>query len=247
MKNTETMINDLFTRMDNWRHLPSYQLERRSDLFFSLYLPEVLTEKLFTVRKELIPEFPIRIGTINENKLESNQSTKIDYFALSSDGYTAILIELKTDHASITNEQTRNLLSSSKKDFVDLLKGVIQIFKSGNLNSIRRRKYLYLLEQLDNLEQISMPPELKQIISNNTLHGITKASEGLKIISKVNKTIPVYIVPFKNIVTDNDIKIITFKDFQEIIERNNYNDLVSKCFYKSLSNWEDKQAGNPDK
>ena len=25
-------------RMDAWRHLPKYQLERRSDLFFSLYL-----------------------------------------------------------------------------------------------------------------------------------------------------------------------------------------------------------------
>ena len=35
-------IDTLFDRMDAWRHLPSYQLERRADLFFSLYLPEVL-------------------------------------------------------------------------------------------------------------------------------------------------------------------------------------------------------------
>lgn len=37
----------LFDRMDNWRHLPSYQLERRADLIFSLYLPEVLVAKLY--------------------------------------------------------------------------------------------------------------------------------------------------------------------------------------------------------
>ena len=38
-------INHLFDQMDKWRHLPSYQLERRIDLFFSLYLPQVLEEK----------------------------------------------------------------------------------------------------------------------------------------------------------------------------------------------------------
>ena len=39
------MIDRLFDRMDRWRHLPSYQLERRADLFFSLYLPEVLQKR----------------------------------------------------------------------------------------------------------------------------------------------------------------------------------------------------------
>ncbi len=39
-------IDTLFNRMDAWRHLPNYQLERRADLFFSLYLPEVLEAKL---------------------------------------------------------------------------------------------------------------------------------------------------------------------------------------------------------
>ena len=37
-------INHLFDQMDKWRHLPSYQLERHIDLFFSLYLPQVLEE-----------------------------------------------------------------------------------------------------------------------------------------------------------------------------------------------------------
>ena len=39
-------IDTLFNRVDAWRHLPNYQLERRADLFFSLYLPEVLKAKL---------------------------------------------------------------------------------------------------------------------------------------------------------------------------------------------------------
>ena len=31
-------VNILFERLENWRHLPNYQLERRTDIFFSLYL-----------------------------------------------------------------------------------------------------------------------------------------------------------------------------------------------------------------
>ena len=57
-------IDTLFNRMDAWRHFPNYQLERRADIFFALYLPEVLEAKLgFAVRPELAPEFPVRIGT----------------------------------------------------------------------------------------------------------------------------------------------------------------------------------------
>ena len=74
-------IDVLFDRMDAWRHFPSYQLERRADLFFSLYLPEVLEAKLgFSVADLLVPEFPARIGTIYPEN-PSNQSYKIDYVA----------------------------------------------------------------------------------------------------------------------------------------------------------------------
>lgn len=38
-------INDLFDNLDTWRHLPAYQLERCADIFFSLYLPDLLLNK----------------------------------------------------------------------------------------------------------------------------------------------------------------------------------------------------------
>ena len=81
MKQYET----IFDLMDAWRHFPNYQLERRADLFFSLYLPEVLEAKLgFPVAAEIVPEFPVRIGTIYPN-IPIDKSYKIDYFVLSAD------------------------------------------------------------------------------------------------------------------------------------------------------------------
>lgn len=54
-------IDTLFNRMDAWRHLPNYQLERRADLFFSLYLPEVLEAKLGFLVGDTIITVPNRM------------------------------------------------------------------------------------------------------------------------------------------------------------------------------------------
>ncbi len=59
------LVTQLFDRMDTWRHLPSYRLEPRADLFFSLYLPAALEARLgYAIHPELIPEFPVRIGGV---------------------------------------------------------------------------------------------------------------------------------------------------------------------------------------
>jgi len=79
-------VAELFDRMDEWRHFPGYQRERHADIYFSLYLPEVLEAKLgVTVRPELAPEFTVRIGAIDPHD-QANQSKKIDYLALSAVG-----------------------------------------------------------------------------------------------------------------------------------------------------------------
>lgn len=77
-------IETIFQRMDDWRHLPDYRLERRADLFFSLYLPAVLEAGLgYPVLAQMLPEFPVRIGTIYPD-VPTHKSYKVDYLALSA-------------------------------------------------------------------------------------------------------------------------------------------------------------------
>jgi hypothetical protein len=57
-------INDIFDNLDDWRHLPAYQLERRADIFFSIYLPELLEQHYGFEIEGLVPEFPLRSRTI---------------------------------------------------------------------------------------------------------------------------------------------------------------------------------------
>ena len=69
----------MFANLDAWRHLPSYQLERRADVFFSLYLHEVLEAELgVELEPTLIPEFPIKRDLVLAVD-PSGLSVKVDY------------------------------------------------------------------------------------------------------------------------------------------------------------------------
>ena len=55
----EKLLNKLFETLDDWRNLPAYQLERRADVFFAIYLDEIIKGKF----NDLILESVISIET----------------------------------------------------------------------------------------------------------------------------------------------------------------------------------------
>lgn len=87
-------LDTVFRHLGHWRHLPAYQLERRADVFFSVYLKEVVEEFTKTTLEDvMIPEFPVKHdGT--------NQSDKVDYVLFTKDRKRVFFIELKTDGGS---------------------------------------------------------------------------------------------------------------------------------------------------
>jgi len=226
-------IITLFDRMDAWRHLPNYQLERRADLFFSLYLAEVLEDKLgFPVQKQFVPEFPVRIGTIYPH-IPTNKSFKIDYLALSQDAKKAIFVELKTEGVSRRDKQDQYLLASSKTGLHNLLGGILEIFRV----TTSKRKYFCLLEDLENMGLLRIPDEMKKIMSSPTLRRANELSKDIKIITKATEATIVYIQP-----NGNDPGIISFADFSAVVKK--YNDPLSQRFAQSLLEWADRKAGD---
>ena len=155
-------IERVFDLLDAWRHLPAYQLERRADIFFALFLPEVL-EKHFNIALNpiLVPEFPIRKSNVNRTECaeegqpsapESEKdahhlSNKIDYFALSENREHAFLIELKTDMKSIDKKQICLLKRAAKRGLHCLVKGVLKLCSATD----EKAKYVHLLWCLSQL------------------------------------------------------------------------------------------------
>ena len=226
-------IDMLFDRMDAWRHLPNYQLERRADIFFSLYLPEVLEAKLkFAVQPVLVPEFPVRIGTIYPH-IPIDKSYKIDYVALSVAADKAVLVELKTEGMSRRPEQDEYLKAAQKVGLVCLIEGLLDIFRATNA----KRKYFCLLEYLERMGLLSIPIQMKEIMMRPNLQGVNELSRKIEITVKSTESLIVYVQP------NGDSKdIISFCEFAEIVQR--HDDPVSLRFATSLREWAEIKAGH---
>jgi hypothetical protein len=103
-------IAELFSLLDQWRHLPAYQLERRADIFFALYLPELLIDRLeIEIDGEVVPEFPVNKSVLSAD-IDANRSVKVDYAAFAADRSQCVFVELKTDHRVIDFEEVAGWL-----------------------------------------------------------------------------------------------------------------------------------------
>jgi len=220
-------IADLFQRMDVWRHFPNYQLERRADVFFSLYLAEALEAKLgFAVSGELAPEFPVRIGTIYP-EVPIDKSYKIDYLAVSADSTRPILVDLKTDGGSRRELQDKYLLASQSVGLGALLDGLLDIFRATKA----KRKYFRLLQQLERMGLLRIPESLKDIMAAARLQGAIEASRAIEVrAASLARPEIVYIQPH-----DDGVDTISFDAFADVVDR--HVDPVSQRFASSLREW----------
>lgn len=203
-------IARLFDNLDRWRHLPSYQLERRADAFFALYLPEVIQARFGAEVEALIPEFPVRIGTIQPES-ESNQSFRIDYFVKLKETDVVLLVELKTDPGSRRGTQDRYLHDAAAVGVNALLDGVLAIYAATNAKG----KYRYLLEELQRLGMVTR--------SDRRRYAVNPAECEVKIV---------YIQPHSGVA---DEEVISFAEVANIVDVND--DEISQRFAASLRLW----------
>ncbi len=228
-----TQIDTLFDRMDAWRHFPNYQLERRADVFFALYLVEVLEARLgFPLCPDLIPEFPVRIGTIYPDDPSNNQSCKIDYVALSAARDKVVLVELKTEVRSRRGKQDEYLLAAQKAGLCTLLEGLLDIFRATHA----KRKYFCLLAYLERMGLLRLPEGMKEIMAQPTLRGVSQASRQVEIQVDPAESLIRYVQP-----NGAERNVITFHDFAAVVRK--HDDPVSQRFARSLFRWANVQAG----
>ena len=219
-------IDRVFDRLDDWRHLPSYQLERRADIFFSLYLPEVLEHALgMPFDERLVPEFPVVKGALPSADGPDNRTFKIDYLARSKDGGTLVFVELKTDNGSIGSEQVK-YLSDARDVGMDLLLGALGEVVS---KSRARAKYLYLLNLLSDVGL-----------------GSVSGYQTFEVACSIPRPEIVYVRPAPPKKPDSAItaakKTVYFAEFAAVVA--SHTDPVSQRFARSLRTWAVSTAGD---
>ena len=132
--------------MKDWKQLPAYKAEPRIDSLVGFYLPEIISEFCNEKIIGIVPEFPIRLATIDKKHEGTNyadRSYKVDFYLLSAEGKN-YFIEFKTDSGSRRDKQDWYLRESRRKGIKLLVEGVKKIASVSSY----KKKYNHLINKL---------------------------------------------------------------------------------------------------
>lgn len=180
--------NKYFKMVIDWKKLPAYRAEPRIDSLIGYYLKDILSSKLGDQISGIIPEFPLRLGTVNpaiNDKNYADRSYKVDFLAIGSNGKN-YLVEFKTDGKSLRPGQDKYLIQAENAGTKKIIEGVLQIAKVSSY----KVKYKHLLSKMQ---------ECGLLNSNSQYSGFNPAMKKIYVIPN-NKLNSPDIIDFKNIV-----------------------------------------------
>ena len=212
-------LNTLFDLLTDWRQLPAYQLERRADIFFALYLEDLLTYCGYFAegdRLTVIPEFPAK-------QEHMNLSDRIDYLVASDD--KMVYVELKTDNHTIRAEQALYLHKIQQKSLSEVFSDLIAIYET----TTARAKYRYLIEKLDRWIEYTDARLVKE-----------RCRLKEDAIAKIRSVEVVYLLPTPQPIRSEQYehRCIGFKTLIEMLNLPHYDgDPIARRFAEALTVW----------
>lgn len=150
--------------LKDWKQLPSYRAEPRVDFIVVGALPEIMKYHFNDEVDLIIPELPIRIGSIDEKNSLLNKSFKVDFYVLLKSGRN-IFIEFKTDSKSRRDKQDKYLIASREVGMKNILDGIIKI--NDATESRYKHKYAHLIDKLTDYDLLEKKEHELSVICKN--------------------------------------------------------------------------------
>lgn len=223
MNHTEA-VEKILKNLDSWRHLPKYQLERRADMFFGLFVRYIVASHLnIALHSTIIPEFPYKNSA-------RNTTVNFDYLLFSEDLSTAYILELKTDAGSVSDDQLIYLKKvKEENDFCSQMTDILAVAGKSNQGS----KYDHLFRILKNIKLMDDNRQTtKSVISVEILFLSPKLD--VKSYDKVRAVVD----PDGS----GERNIISFNRAAYLLE--NKGGTVECLFASYLKKWEQQPAGS---
>ena len=151
-------LTSVLSQLDKWRHLPTYKLESRMDVFFGMLMPEFIEANFDVCVYTVIPEFPLHECLYKaEGKAQhkdnepplSNRSSNVDFavFATTGSQKVIFLVELKTDMESLKEEQLERMIKT-RRNADGVAGAILESVREIAMNSPVKRKYAHLVWSL---------------------------------------------------------------------------------------------------
>lgn len=198
----------IFDRLEDWIQLPNYRAEPRVDIYIALLLPELLRKRYNQPVQTIIPELPLRIGSLD--KSSSHKSFKVDFYVRLQDG-TNLFVEVKTDSRSRRKEQDEYLRQAVQVGMNSILDGIIKIYRA----TTYKKKYEHLLEKLIDTGLIQQD------------------GDNFSVTNDHDPIITIFIQPQKS--DNDDFSVIDFNELSEIAL--SQDDPMMRRFSASLQRW----------
>ncbi len=203
--------HDYFNMMSDWKKLPAYKAEPRVDSFLGFFLPEMFSEFFGDRILGIIPELPLRLGTLKtslEGTKYAELSYKVDFYLVGISGIN-YFVEVKTDIGSRRDKQDAYLSQAAEKKMRCIIDGIIRISKVSSYET----KYTKLILKLSKLGLLN---------------------ESLEFIGKSDDIKIVYVQPSKK---DEDQICIDFTRISEWLEKKGSVYSFESCFAAALRKW----------
>ncbi|MFH2053349.1 MAG: hypothetical protein ABIK96_12870 [bacterium] len=146
-------VQNYFALLRDWKQLPAYRAEPRVDSIIGFALPEILLHDRDERVTFVIPELPLRIGSVqpeHEGKSFSNKSYKVDFFVMTEGGKN-YLVEFKTDSGSRREKQDEYLEAARDVRLGAVVEGILNLYQA----TTYKKKYRYLLAKLEEAGLVS--------------------------------------------------------------------------------------------
>jgi len=188
------LIEEIFGRLDEWRHLPKYQLELRTAPFFAHFLPDIIADTTGTPRLgEVVPEFPILKRLVDESA-NKNAAVNVDYALFEPGIERVVFVELKTDDSSRRTVQDEQLARAESIAFRRVLEGLHGTLAGAQETAGDFRKYCFLLRRLEELGLAEVPEELFDYAFRDNRTGLTRCRESVEFADVSDFDFDVYFV-----------------------------------------------------
>lgn len=228
-------IESVFALLDRWRHLPAYQLERRADIFFAVYLRDVVQafvgEPLLDT---MIPELPIKLDVIWPER-RSNLSVKVDYALFAAGGERVYFVELKTDDGSRSPKQDEDLRRAGEVGFRSIVAGIRDIM----LNSGFDRKYFHLIAALSDLGFLELPHGIEDQLYPVLQPSRSAHQRRIEVTARNPAVEVIFLQPTRT----KDERCLDFATFANHVST--FDDPLSRTFAVHLRRWIERAAALP--
>jgi hypothetical protein len=220
-------IDVVFRHLDRWRHLPAYALERRADVFFSVYLKGFIESAIgIALEDEILPEVPLKHGLVPSER-ESAQSVKVDFALFSRDRERVLFVELKTDPRSRRERQDEDLQAARRAGFRRVVEGIREII----LHTGAYQKYFHLAWALERLGFLRIPAEVAEFMYPKPRQGLTRHLQAIEVMPIDPRLQVIYLQP----VASGEPDCLGFEQLAGYVRQ--FSDPFSERFAEHLLAW----------